>query len=154
MAAAVPPAPDAIDRTILREVMRNGRISIRELAERTAMSTSATSERLRRLERNGQIIGYHAEVAPSATGRTLEAVIGVRAEPGTDRTSLEAWLGRQECIVDAVHLTGPHDYLLRVRCTSTVELDEVLMAMKAEGGVADTETRVVLRSLPVQPRMI
>ena len=118
------------------------------------MSTSATSERLRRLERNGQITGYHADVAPSATGRSLEAVIGVRADPGADRTKIEDWLSAQPSIVDAVHLTGPHDYLLRVCCTSTVELDELLMAMKAEGGVAATETRVVLRSLPVQPRMI
>ena len=134
--------------------MRDGRISIRELAQRTSMSTSATSERLRRLERNGHIIGYHAEVAPSATGRTLDAVIGVRAHPTADRSHIEAWLGAQPSIVDAVHLTGPDDYVLRVRCTSTVELDELLLAMKAEGGVEATETRVVLRSLPVQPRMI
>ncbi len=134
--------------------MRDGRISIRELAQRTSMSTSATSERLRRLERNGYITGYHAEVAPSATGRTLDAVIGVRADPAADRSKIEAWLSAQPSVVDAVHLTGPDDYVLRVRCTSTVELDELLMAMKAEGGVEATETRVVLRSLPVQPRMI
>ena len=154
MGTAVPPALDAIDRTILREVLRDGRISIRELAERTALSTSATSERLRRLERNGHITGYRAVVAASATGRTLDAVVGVRAEPGVDRTALEAWLAAQPCVVDAVHLTGPHDYLLRMSCTSTAELDAVLMAMKAEGGVAETETRVVLRSLPVEPRII
>jgi Lrp/AsnC family leucine-responsive transcriptional regulator len=46
-----------------------------------------------------------------------------------------------------VHLTGPDDYLLRVRCRSTAELDEMLMQMKADAGAASTHTRVVLRAI-------
>jgi len=148
------PALDAIDRRILRELVEDGRISIRELAERVALSTSATSERVRRLERRGVVTGYRAVLSPAATGRPLDAVIGVRAHPGADRQALERWFGRQPCIVEAVHLTGPHDYLLRARCRDTAELDAVLMAMKADAGVAETETRVVLRQVPVHPDLV
>lgn len=145
------PVIDPIDRTILRTVQQSGRMSVKELAEITALSTSATSERLRRLERIGAILGYHAEVAPSVLARPVDAMVGVKAEPSSDRSSIESWIECQPSIVEAVHLTGPHDYMLRLRCVNTDELDQVLMAMKREGGVAETETRIVLRSLAVDP---
>ncbi|WP_395156843.1 Lrp/AsnC family transcriptional regulator [Ilumatobacter sp.] len=151
MATDDDPVIDHIDRTILRTVQQSGRMSVKELAEITALSTSATSERLRRLERIGAILGYHAEVAPSVLVRPVDAMVGIKAEPSSDRSSIESWIHDQPSIVEAVHLTGPHDYMLRLRCTTTTELDDVLMAMKREGGVAEVETRIVLRSLAVDP---
>ena len=145
------PAIDAIDRTILGSLLADGRMSVKQLADTVALSTSATSERLRRLERTGAILGYHAAVSPSVLARTVDAMVGVRAVPGFDRSSIEVWIRNQPSIVEAVHLTGPHDYMLRLRCETTVELDDVLMEMKREGGVAETETRIVLRSLVVDP---
>lgn len=44
--------------------------------------------------------------------------------------------------------------MLRVRCATTAELDDLMMEMKSAGGVAETETRVVLRSLRVSPAML
>ncbi len=145
------PVIDDIDRNIIGAVRDDGRVSITNLADRVGLSTSATSERLRRLETHGVILGYHAEVSPDVLGRSLDAVIGVRAQPGADRNDIERWIGQQPSVVEAVHLTGPHDYMLRLRCRSTAELDDVLMDMKKTGGVADTETKIVLRSLPVAP---
>ena len=154
MTTDVPPAIDDIDRRILRELAADGRLSVRELAERVSLSTSATSERVRRLERRRLITGYRAVLSPLATGRPLDAVIGVRAQPAADRSALEAWFGDQPCIVEAVHLTGPDDYLLRVRCRDAAELDAVLMAMKSDAGVAETETRIVLRAVAVDPAAV
>jgi len=151
MATEDDPVFDSIDRTILRTLQISGRVSVKDLAEIVALSTSATSERLRRLERVGAILGYHAVVAPSVLARPVDAMVGIKSSPGFDRSSIESWIRDQPSIVEAVHLTGPHDYMLRLRCTTTTELDEVLMAMKHEGGVAETETRIVLRSLPVDP---
>ena len=145
------PAIDAIDRTILRSVQQDGRITVRRLADTVALSTSATSERLRRLEQSGAIIGYHAVLSPTVLARPVDAVVGIRTQPGFDRAAIESWIGRQPAIVEAIHLTGPHDYMLRLRCETTIELDDVLMAMKSDGGVAETETRIVLRHLPVEP---
>ena len=145
------PEIDDIDRTILGRLRSDGRVSVTRLAEVVGLSTSATSERLRRLESSGAILGYRAEIAPSVLARPVDAVIGVRAQPGFDRASIEEWIGRQPSIVEAVHLTGPHDYMLRLRCTGTGELDDVLMEMKRSGGIAETETKIVLRTLPVNP---
>ena len=92
--------------------MEDGRISIRELAERVALSTSATSERVRRLERRGVVTGYRAVPVSAATGRR-STPSSASAPTRADRQALERWFGRQPCIVEAVHLTGPHDYPLR-----------------------------------------
>jgi len=140
---------DPIDQRIIGILGVEGRISWQDLGRRVSLSASAAAERVRRLEQRGVIAGYRAVLDPVALGRTLDAVIGLRARDGHDRRALEAWLCAQRSVVEVIHLTGPHDYLVRVRCTNTAELDDLLMSMKSDAGVADTETRVVLRSLPI-----
>ncbi|QBE48887.1 Lrp/AsnC ligand binding domain-containing protein [Leucobacter triazinivorans] len=49
-------------------------------------------------------------------------------------------------VVDAVHVTGPYDYLLRVRVRDTSALDRLLRLLKKDAGVAQTQTRLALRS--------
>jgi Lrp/AsnC family leucine-responsive transcriptional regulator len=143
---------DPIDRRIVDELVKEGRLSVRTLAERIALSSSATSERVRRLEEGGVIRGYRAVLSAEAVGRPVDSVIGVRATPNADRAPLEAWFVSQPSVVEVAHLTGPHDYLVRARCRDMGELDSLLMRMKSEAGVAETETRIVLRTLDVEPQ--
>lgn len=143
---------DPIDRRIIGEVVKDGRVAVRTLADRISLSSSATSERLRRLEERGVIVGYRAVLSAQAVGRPVDSVIGVRATPNAEREPLEAWFVAQPSVVEVVHLTGPHDYLVRARCRDMGELDSLLMRMKAEAGVAETETRIVLRTLEIEPR--
>ena len=59
---------DRIDRTILDQLQREGRLSMTELAERVGLSTSPCTERVRRMERAGVIQGYHARINPELWG--------------------------------------------------------------------------------------
>ncbi|MEO1230289.1 MAG: Lrp/AsnC family transcriptional regulator [Myxococcota bacterium] len=142
---------DELDRRIVDHLKRDGRATVAAIAERVSLSRSATSERIRRLEDQGAVLGYQARLSPRVSGRLLEAVVGVRARPGVERQALEAWLCGRPAITEALHLTGQHDYLLRVRCRDVAELDALVMAMKADADIVETETRVVLRALPVEP---
>ena len=65
------PALDRTDRKILDILQRNGRIAMTELAQQIGLSTSPCSERVKRMEREGVITGYHARVAPNALGKKL-----------------------------------------------------------------------------------
>jgi Lrp/AsnC family leucine-responsive transcriptional regulator len=67
------------------------------------------------------------------------------AASGTDE-EFEAATAKLEPVTDAVHVTGRFDYQLRVACRDTAELDRLLRHLKREGGVSETDTRVVLRS--------
>src|SRR5690606_28008326 len=62
---------DRIDRRILKILQKEGRIPFTELGERVGLSTTPCTERVRRMERDGVITGYHARVSPEAVGAGL-----------------------------------------------------------------------------------
>jgi Lrp/AsnC family transcriptional regulator, leucine-responsive regulatory protein len=141
----VPASLDAIDSEIIGELVRDGRISWQELGRRIRLSANATGDRVRRLERKGVIRGYRAVVDPAAFGRTLEALISVRLAPNSDAAELERRLADWAEVDEAVHVTGRFDFELKVSTAGPHGLDELLVSMKRELGVAETETRLVLR---------
>jgi Lrp/AsnC family leucine-responsive transcriptional regulator len=144
---ADPTALTEIDRDILRVLRDHGRISWQDLGPRVGLSPNAAAERVRRLERRRVITRYRAEVDPVALGHNLEALVFVKMVPGADREPFEAFTVAAELISDCVHLTGTHDYVMTVHCAHAGELDDLLMGMKRELHVADTETRVILRRI-------
>ena len=105
---------DAIDREIIGELERDGRISWQELGRRVRLSPNATGDRVRRLERRGIITGYRAVVDPAALGRSLEALISVRLAPNSDAGQLEERLAAWPEVEEAVHVTGRFDFELKV----------------------------------------
>jgi Lrp/AsnC family leucine-responsive transcriptional regulator len=137
---------DATDREIIGELTRNARISFRELGAAVGLSANAAADRVRRLRDTGVITGFTATVDHGAAGRGLIAYIDIRmaSQMTNDRFEVEA--AKLDAVMEAVHLTGRSDYLLRVACRDTLELDQLLRQLKREHGVSDTETRIVLRS--------
>ena len=139
---------DAIDSAILKELVRNGRASYRELGAIVGLSANAAADRVRRLRRAGVIAGFTALVDPAAGGRTLQALVGVTLSPGTDSDTFAEGAARLEPVTEVLHLTGAPDYQLRVACRDTAELDALLRTLRLRHGVADTETTIILRSGP------
>jgi Lrp/AsnC family transcriptional regulator, leucine-responsive regulatory protein len=137
---------DATDREILGELMRNGRVSYRDLGASVGLSANAAADRVRRMIRDGVITGFTATVDHGAAGRRLVALIDVRLVAAGTNEEFEAATAKLEPVVDAVHVTGRFDYQLRVACRDTAELDRLLRHLKRDGGASETETRVVLRS--------
>ena len=138
---------DAIDRTILGELIRDGRLSFRDLAARVSLSPTATAERVRRLTEAGVIGGFHAEINLAALGRPLQAFIDVRLSPGADHGELEAGLLGLPAVLSGTHVTGRWDYTLTVACRDVAELDELVMALPRGYGVIESDTRLRLREL-------
>jgi Lrp/AsnC family leucine-responsive transcriptional regulator len=137
---------DQLDREILSRLVRNGRASYRELGAAVGLSANAVAERVRRLVRDGVVTGFTASVSPGADGRRLVALIDVRLAAAQEYERFEAAVASLEAVTDAEHLTGRFDYQVRAACRDTAELDRILRHFKRDGGVAETETRVVLRS--------
>jgi Lrp/AsnC family leucine-responsive transcriptional regulator len=137
---------DAIDREILGALVRNGRLSYRELGAEVGLSANAAADRVRRLRRDGVITGFTATVDQGAAGRGLVALVDVRLAAAGTNEVFEAACARLEPVTDAVHVTGRFDYQLRVACRDTAELDRMLRHLKRDCGVSETDTRVVLRS--------
>jgi Lrp/AsnC family leucine-responsive transcriptional regulator len=139
-------AMDAIDSAILKELVRNGRASYRELGAIAGLSANAAADRVRRLVRSGAITGFTAVVDQAAAGRGLAALIDVRLAREQTNDGFERVLAGVEGVVYAAHVTGAFDYHLQVACRDTTELDTMLRTLKRDLGVEHTETRVVLRT--------
>lgn len=142
-----------MDEQIFSELRDNARLSFSELGRRVGLSTNAVAARVRRLEAEGVIAGYtvipgHAGAIPSAW---LEVFIDVRLDADADTDAFQAAVKPISQIVDAVHLTGPYDFLVRAVVTDTAALDALVKRLKRSCGAALTQTRVALRPPPARP---
>ncbi|MFJ4246612.1 AsnC family transcriptional regulator [Pseudomonas sp. DTU12.3] len=107
---------DRIDRNILAELQKDGRLSVTELAERVGLSLSPCHRRVRALEDSGVLLGYRAQLDPVALGLNFSAMVFATLREG-DHAAVEAFeaaLVQIPQIVDAQRLFGEPDYLLHV----------------------------------------
>ncbi|KPG98754.1 AsnC family transcriptional regulator [Pseudomonas sp. RIT-PI-q] len=107
---------DRIDRKILSELQKDGRLSVTELAERVGLSLSPCHRRVRALEESGVLLGYRAQLDPGALGLNFSAMVFATLREG-DRRAVEAFetaLVDIPQVVDAQRLFGEPDYLLHV----------------------------------------
>lgn len=139
---------DATDEHILGHLRGNARCSFSELGRLVGLSTNAAAARVRKLESEGVILGYtilEGRGAPGPRGG-LEVFIDVRLDPEIDYESFTARIDPVREVVEAIHMTGPYDYLLRAYVPDTAALDRLLRRLKKECGAAQTQTRVALRA--------
>ncbi len=143
---------DAIDRKIIDLLQDDSRISVTDLADEIPISISAASERLKRLIRSGVIARFTIELDPELTGRSIDALIEVRLPTQVDHRPFDEAIADMSAVVNAFHLTGPADYQLRVQTRDVAELDALLSKLKLDFGVAETNTRLILRTVDGFPR--
>lgn len=139
---------DTIDIKAVERLQLAGRESWATLGVALGMTGPAAAERVRRLEADGVIRGYAALVDPEAVGAGLSAFVAVSLERPGNRAAFLRRVSRLTEIQECHHVAGDHDYLLKVRCASTADLDRILTdELKGVPGVVRTRTTVVLRTL-------
>jgi Lrp/AsnC family transcriptional regulator, leucine-responsive regulatory protein len=138
---------DAIDSKALAALMKNARTSWAVLGEELGLSAPAAAERVHKMEEAGTIRGYTAIVEPEAVGYPLTAFVAVSLASNAQRAKFLAGIERIPEILECHHVTGDDDYLLKVRCKGTVDLDRLLNEdLKTSLGVGRSRTTIVLRT--------
>ncbi|QXL84573.1 winged helix-turn-helix transcriptional regulator [Comamonas sp. NLF-1-9] len=119
---------DRIDRKILEALQREGRLPMTELAQRIGLSASPCTERVRRLEREGVIQGYHARVNPEALGRGLIVFVELTLSAKSAQTfeAVRQALLLEPRVLECHLISGSFDYLLKVRLSAMREYRELL----------------------------
>jgi Lrp/AsnC family transcriptional regulator, leucine-responsive regulatory protein len=140
---------DAIDRVLIRELLRDARVSYQELGRTARLSANTVADRVRRLRTSGVISGYHAQLNLPMLGRGLRLMSDVRLREAVDRGEFERGLTEVEQVIGAVRLTGDYDYLLQVACADPDEFEQVLDRLKSEHGVREVRSRLVLHEVPI-----
>jgi DNA-binding Lrp family transcriptional regulator len=141
-----PSSLDATDRQILRELAADARLPNKELARRVGVAPSTCSLRLHRLQDIGAIKGFHAEVAPEALGRPIQAMIAVRVQPAVRARigGLTSKLALLPGVVNVFFLAGAVDFLIQVTAQSPDDLRNfVTQHLSASREFASTETSLV-----------
>ena len=107
---------DRIDRRILAALQADGRLTNQALSEKVALSPSACLARVRRLEQAGFIQGYHARLDPFVldVGLVLFAEVTLKGHSTAELARFDAAIEQLPQIVEASHVSGSFDYLLKV----------------------------------------
>jgi len=144
------PKLDSIDRAILTELQREGRLSNLELAQRIHLSPSACLRRVKALEDSGVISQYVALVNPRAVGRhgVSFTIINLESMNTPQLEAFERAVRDQLEVLDCYYVAGSNDYLIRFTYRDAEDLErfhsDVLMRLP---GVARSNSMLVLRTV-------
>jgi Lrp/AsnC family transcriptional regulator, leucine-responsive regulatory protein len=122
-------------------------MSFRELGDSVHLSANAARDRVQALVARGVITGFHAHVDDGRIDRKVHALVDVHLRSPDHAAEFERVVRGHPCVETAVHLTGRADYVVRVACADPTQLDDFIRALKERGGVRETETRLILRSV-------
>lgn len=141
---------DKIDRRILDLLQRNGRLSMTELAEQVGLSPTPCTERVRRLERDGVITGYHARVSPAAVGRSMLVFVELKMAAKSDKVfdQVKRQIAGVPEVLDCHLVAGDFDYLVKARIAEMSQyrrlLGNILLKLP---GATESRSYIVMEEL-------
>lgn len=140
---------DQHDHRILAELQADARLTMAELGRRVHLSQPAVTERVRKLEDSGVIIGYRALVDGAKLGYAIRAVIRIEA---MDESQMLRALDTSPEVLTAYDVTGEDSWILEIAVRDVAHLEQVLQRYCA---LAQTSTAIILKSLreraPLRP---
>jgi DNA-binding Lrp family transcriptional regulator len=132
---------DDKDRQILELLRSDARLPLKTLAARVGLARSTLRERLARLEANGTIRGYRADIADDQRRVAAYLFIRLRATPAPGLISV---LRRTPEVTSCVSLAGDTDLLVEIAAEGTDRLNAVRDRISSHEAVADLTTAIVL----------
>ena len=141
---------DRLDKAILREIQKDGRISNIELSRRIGLSATPCLERVKRLEKENFITGYSAQVNPEKVGAALLVFVEITLERNAPDVFEEFSLAVQslEAIQECHLVSGNFDFLLKTRVSDMSDyrtlLGDTLLRLPS---VSDSRTYVVMEEV-------
>jgi len=137
---------DPTDKQLAALLVADGRATLKSLAEVTGLSVSAVQARVRRLEHDGVIRGYVADIEPEALGLPLAAIIAVTPLDPEHEYDIPDRLGALLEIESCHSVAGDDSFVLFVRVASPMALEALIREIRRRANVS-TRTTVVLQTL-------
>lgn len=138
---------DHADAALVAALQENARVPVKNLAQKVFLSPPAVSARIARLEKEGILTGYHADVDPFQIGYHIKAFINLQMSPD-QKPVFYPFIRACPNVVECDCVTGNYSMLIKVMFRSTIELDEFIGKLQKYG---PTETQIVF-STPVESR--
>lgn|SRR5688572_5743299 len=142
---------DEIDRGILEMLQDDCKVALARVGEQVGLSAPSIVERVRKLEAEGFIEGYHARLNARRLGLDVTAFISVWTSHPRVIKDFTARLSEFEDVLECHHVTGDPTMLLKVKTRNTQSLERLISSVRSLSGVERTETNVVLSTLVERP---
>ena len=145
---------DDIDRRILAELQADGRMTNVELARRVGISAPPCLRRVRTLEEQGFIRGYHADVDPRSLGFEVQvfAMVRLHSQSERDLSAFEALVQGWPLVRECHMLNGEIDFILKCVSPDLSSFQRFLTgSLTAAPNVASVKTSLVIRAAKDQP---
>jgi Lrp/AsnC family leucine-responsive transcriptional regulator len=140
---------DRIDKKLLRLLQENARYSLKQLSEKVFLSSPAVAARIQKLEDDGIISGYHADISLDKMGYHITAFINLEITP-KQKAEFLPFISRVPNVIECNTVSGNYSMLMKVSFPSTTDLDVFIGQLQKFG---HTETQIVF-SVPVPHRGI
>lgn len=138
---------DAIDKTIVSLLQAEGRTSCEKMSSIVGLSVSAVNERIKRLQKQGVITGWGANICPQKVGLDVLSFVQVLLGERCDEERFLAEIAKIPEILECHHITGEWSYLLKMRCRNISQFETVLgEKLKPIPGILRTHTLIALSS--------
>jgi DNA-binding Lrp family transcriptional regulator len=147
---------DRIDIKILAELQKNGRITNVELSERVNLSPSPCLMRVKRLQAEGFITGYSAQIDVSKLGQTLTVFteVTLKNHRQVDFARFLATVERVDSVIECHLVSGGYDYLMKFVTAGISEYQTVIeRLLEMDIGIDKYFSFVVLKSPIVKPHL-
>lgn len=145
---------DEIDAKILELLQENGRMKRNAIAEVVGLSVPSVSERMRKLEERGVIIGYHAVVNAKRLHYDITAFIRVMVDGSVNYPAFVKQAAEMDEVLEVHSITGEGSHILKVRTRNTTTLEHLLSRVQALPGVYGTSTSIVLSTFKEQRTVV
>jgi DNA-binding Lrp family transcriptional regulator len=136
---------DEIDQKLMSFLRQNARLTVAALAAKLRVSRGTVTNRIRRLEDEGIIVGYTVRLRPDVQNNAIKAWMSIAVDGNQTRAVIASLLG--EPGVATLHDTnGRWDLLAELRAETLQELAKVLERIRLLKGISNTETSIHLET--------
>lgn len=134
---------DSIDLHILAILQDDCTLPLAKIGDKVGLSAPSVVERIKKLEENGVIKGYHAIVDARMLGKDVTAFIGVSVSHPQQISAFEDKVAQLNDVLECHHVTGQHTLLIKAKTEDTSSLEALISAIRSMEGAEKTETMVV-----------
>ncbi len=136
---------DTVDQQILSLLRQDARMNVATLADRLGVSRGTITNRIRKLEDTGVIVGYTVRLRPDAQPNEITAWMSIAVEGNEARTVIASLLG-EPGVATLADTNGRWDLLAELRAENLAALSKILERVRLIRGISNTETSIHLET--------
>ncbi|EHI97481.1 MULTISPECIES: Lrp/AsnC family transcriptional regulator [unclassified Clostridium] len=138
---------DKMDYKILKCLKLNARTKASAISNEIHLSVSAVIERIRKMEKNKVIKNYTIIVDQKKLGSDVTALMEISLEHPKFYEAFTTAIKHNNNIVSCYYLTGDFDFMIKILCKSSDDLEKIHRQIKSLEGVSSTKTHFVLKNV-------